>query len=301
MPGASPRGAALDPVGRRVYAVSADSVGETSSHVHTLEAALGDVLEACRRCDRLRRGWRGVRAEQAWRPSKMVRDRRGAWSPNPHYVRPESRFACQVLSGPYAALITAHASGRLLDAGCGDVPYYGIYRPLVDEVVCIDWPGSSHGRQHVDAWVDLNAPLPFGDGGFDTVLLADVLEHIARPEALLAELARALAPGGRLLVMVPFLYWVHEAPHDYHRYTEFALRRLCALNGLRVTSLEPYGGHPDVIVDLLSKALVRGRHMGGLYDAVFSRLTRTGPYRWMRRRGGRAFPLGYTLCAEKRP
>lgn len=38
------------------------------------------------------------------------------------------------------------------------------------------------------------------DGGFDIVLSKDSMEHFADPEAVLAEMAGALAPGGRLLV-----------------------------------------------------------------------------------------------------
>ncbi len=234
-----------------------------------------------------------------WRPSKLMQDRGGRWVPNPDYVLPQSLFASKVMAGPYAAAIRLHARGRLLDAGCGDVPYFGLYQERVTEVVCVDWPGSSHGRRHVDAWVDLNAPLPFDADRFDTVLLADVLEHIARPADLVSELARVLAPGGTSLIMVPFLYWVHEAPHDYYRYTEHALRRLCGDSQLRVMSLQAYGGYPDVLLDLASKGVVRGRPMGRLVGASLAWLAQTGPYLALRHRTWRAFPLGYVLVAVK--
>jgi SAM-dependent methyltransferase len=46
---------------------------------------------------------------------------------------------------------------------------------------------------------DLNAPLPFATGSFDAVMSLDVLLHLRDREAALREVARILAPGGRLL------------------------------------------------------------------------------------------------------
>jgi 2-polyprenyl-3-methyl-5-hydroxy-6-metoxy-1,4-benzoquinol methylase len=54
----------------------------------------------------------------------------------------------------------------------------------------------------------LNAAQPelarqAGNHAFDRVLLLDVLEHLVRPERLLAEVRPALKEGGRLVVSVP--------------------------------------------------------------------------------------------------
>jgi len=43
--------------------------------------------------------------------------------------------------------------------------------------------------------------LPFADGSFDCVTCGYVLEHLADPEPGLAEMARVLEPGGRLLLL----------------------------------------------------------------------------------------------------
>ncbi|MEO7910876.1 MAG: class I SAM-dependent methyltransferase [Roseiflexaceae bacterium] len=44
--------------------------------------------------------------------------------------------------------------------------------------------------------------LPFGDASFDLVIAWDVVEHVQDPGLLLAELARVLRPGGRVLLTV---------------------------------------------------------------------------------------------------
>jgi SAM-dependent methyltransferase len=51
--------------------------------------------------------------------------------------------------------------------------------------------------------------LPLPDSSFETALLLDVLEHCDDDRAALAELARVLRPGGRLILAVPLgaVYW----------------------------------------------------------------------------------------------
>jgi SAM-dependent methyltransferase/uncharacterized protein YbaR (Trm112 family) len=68
--------------------------------------------------------------------------------------------------------------------------------------------------------------LPFRDGVFDGVVLDAVLEHLAHPARVVAEVHRVLKPGGAVLAHVPFLYPFHAAPHDYQRYTPAGLRML---------------------------------------------------------------------------
>lgn len=45
--------------------------------------------------------------------------------------------------------------------------------------------------------------LPLANGSMDGILLAHCLEHSADPHALLHEVWRVLAPGGRMLIVVP--------------------------------------------------------------------------------------------------
>ena len=53
----------------------------------------------------------------------------------------------------------------------------------------------------VDARVGDVQDLPFGDGSFDVAVAAWMLYHVANVDRALAELARALRPGGRLVAV----------------------------------------------------------------------------------------------------
>ncbi|MEO8878849.1 MAG: class I SAM-dependent methyltransferase [Gemmatimonadaceae bacterium] len=50
-----------------------------------------------------------------------------------------------------------------------------------------------------------DARLPWPDGSFDLIVVADMLEHVSDDRALLAEIARCLAIGGRAVLNVPRL------------------------------------------------------------------------------------------------
>ena len=73
----------------------------------------------------------------------------------------------------------------------------------------------------------LDEPLPFDDDVFDLAVALDVLEHVADDGAALRELARVVAPGGRLLVTVPQYAWLwgeHDVlAHHHRRYTRSVL------------------------------------------------------------------------------
>lgn len=195
--------------------------------------------------------------------------------------------------------------GRLVDLGCGEVPLYEAYRDRVDEIVCVDWAGTIHGKQYLDAECDLNESLPFTAERFDTVILSDVLEHLPDPSRLWAEMARILAPGGSLLLNVPFFYWLHEVPYDYHRYTEFALRRAATAHGFEIDVLEPFGGSLEVFVDFVSKHLqvipLIGKPSAVLVQWAALGFSRTVLGRRLVAATGKRFPLGYFLAARKTP
>jgi len=90
---------------------------------------------------------------------------------------------------------------RVLDAGCGEGVLVEEYAGRLD-IVGID---ANYSSPRVTQG-SLTA-LPCVDASFDRALCLDVLEHISyedQPRAL-AELSRALKPGGVLLVSVPNL------------------------------------------------------------------------------------------------
>jgi SAM-dependent methyltransferase len=109
--------------------------------------------------------------------------------------------------------------GLLLDVGSADGPSVGWLRGTGTRVALdIDPRGLTPGDVCGSA-ID----LPFGDGVFDVVAAFDVVEHCEPEARALAEMARVLAPGGRLLISVPAYQWAwssfDEQNHHHRRYT----------------------------------------------------------------------------------
>jgi len=153
-----------------------------------------------------------------------------------------------------AAFAAEQAAGaRVLDAGAGEGQYAGYFarQKYCGVDLAVGDAGWDYSKLHVVA--DLGA-LPFGDGTFDAALHIVTIEHLQEPGRALAEMARALRPGGRLLVAAPHEWEVHQAPHDYFRYTRYGLQYLLERAGLEVIEIRPAGGY----FRLLARRLLNG-------------------------------------------
>jgi SAM-dependent methyltransferase len=245
-----------------------------------------------------------LKNKEIWRPSKFVYGKHGLRaSRDPSQVSISSRLNTDITARHYCERLPKFARGKLLDLGCGMVPLFAAYRDLVTEVTCVDWGASLHKNEYLDFECDLNKPLPFADGEFDTLILSDVLEHIAEPMALWREIARILNSDGTLIMNVPFIYWLHEQPHDYYRYTEFALRRFVESVNMTLIDLKATGGVPEVLADILSKSLVRVPLAGGVAASFIQWATqlfvKTSAGQRLSSKTAAQFPLGYFLVARK--
>ena len=134
-------------------------------------------------------------------------------------------------------------TGIVLDVGCAD----GKPRRLLPPQACyvgVDYFSTAHGWYGTRPELYADAQnLPLADESVDHALLLDVLEHIPDPDRCLAELHRTLKSGGSLTIQVPFLYPIHDAPLDFHRWTRYGLHRASAKHGFSV-SAEQAIGHP---------------------------------------------------------
>ncbi|MCB1955889.1 MAG: class I SAM-dependent methyltransferase [Rhodocyclaceae bacterium] len=153
------------------------------------------------------------------------------------------------------AWVARYARGTLLDIGCGN----GALRwalPSAVHYVGIDYPptvalGYTGGA---DALAD-GRQLPVAGDSVDTVVLLDVLEHLDRAELAVAEAARVLRDDGHCLIHVPFLYPLHDLPHDYQRWTSTGIERLLLRSGLEPCEISSTMHPLSVSAGLLSIAL----------------------------------------------
>lgn len=130
--------------------------------------------------------------------------------------------------------------GRWLDVGFGNGALMTTADEFGNEVVGLDLRADVVERMRAwgyDARCAALEAATFAEP-FDVVVLADVIEHVPRPGALLAEAARVVTPGGLLFVSTPnvdafaFRMLANDA-HPYwgeiEHFHAFGRQRLCDL------------------------------------------------------------------------
>jgi SAM-dependent methyltransferase len=245
-----------------------------------------------------------MKNRESWFPTKYEFSKgKLRASRNKKFVTVSSRLMADITASFYDHYVPIHVRGRLADLGCGHVPFYQLYKKYTTENICVDWPGTRHKNEYLDFECNMNEPLPLGTAEFDTIIISEVLEHIAHPEILWPEMARILKQNGKILLSVPFLYKIHEAPYDYYRYTEFCLRNLASKNGFKTIELKAFGGLPEVFTDILAKKFlgipVLGSISSRFIQAACRVFLRSKVGQKISQQTGKEFPLGYFMIVEK--
>jgi SAM-dependent methyltransferase len=147
--------------------------------------------------------------------------------------------------GKYAGML----KGKMMDFGCGSKPYRSFFS--VDEYIGVDFEneGHPHDNEQIDVYYD-GKTLPFENEVFDSVLCSEVFEHIFNLNEILLELNRVMKPGGKMLITCPFVWNEHEVPHDFARYTRFALQSLVSKAGFEVIEYSKAGNFITTIAQM---------------------------------------------------
>lgn len=134
-----------------------------------------------------------------------------------------------------------YIKGVVYDLGCGERPYEDDILHVADEYIGVDWGSTIHNLK-ADIGADLNQSLPIDSQVADTVTSFQVMEHLCEPQTMLNEAYRILKKDGRIILTVPFQWWIHEAPYDYFRYTAYGLRYMFEKAGFADIEIVPNKG-----------------------------------------------------------
>lgn len=179
----------LDPASRRLWHIVRDEVLRTSAAEHDA------------------RRTQAVLAERSTRSQQFFSTSAGQWD--------KMRLELFGRRADIALLGLLDESWTVADLGCGTGAVALSLAPFVRRVIAVDESSAMlsaakkrlHGIGNVDIRSGRLEALPLDDGEVDVALLFLVLHYVTDPARVISEAARALRPGGRLLVL-------DMMPHD---------------------------------------------------------------------------------------
>ena len=136
----------------------------------------------------------------------------------------------------------------ILDLGCGEDPKY--HKMMKGRIRCLDL--YKNKKAHVIADAD---KLPFKPDSFDKAISVNSFYYFKNPFNVAKDLGKILKKNGKLVVVVPFFYPIHDAPFDNYRFTEYGIRNLFKEN-FDIEGIDTIGGIfslPSVILHSIIK------------------------------------------------
>ena len=138
----------------------------------------------------------------------------------------------------YKKLSTVVLNGKIVDLGGVDNADYHSLIKGDNSIVVVN----SSENTKPDILHDLeNTPIPIDTESQDAVLIINLLEHIYDYGNLIKDSVRILKPRGSVVIVVPFLYYIHSSPRDYFRYSKQALEKIMKENGFTNIEIEEIG------------------------------------------------------------
>jgi ubiquinone/menaquinone biosynthesis C-methylase UbiE len=132
---------------------------------------------------------------------------------------------------------------RVLDLGCGSGVAVDFLRGLGADLdyIGVDIAASpqSLGRRRTDARFESfdGIHIPLADDHVDLVYCNQVFEHVRHPDALAADIARVLKPGGQIIASVSFLEPYHS--YSLFNFSPLAVKEVMTDAGLDLQWIRP--------------------------------------------------------------
>lgn len=145
------------------------------------------------------------------------------------------------ISDKWLESYSKYYKGTLVDLGCGEAPHKNYFLQYVDKYIGVDWTNTLHNSK-ADIVSNLNVKIELEDNYADTIVSLSVMEHLCEPQTFLNESYRILKKDGTIILGVPWMWWIHEAPHDYFRYTPYGLKYMFKKTGYKDIHIQPTTG-----------------------------------------------------------
>jgi ArsR family transcriptional regulator len=231
----------------RYYTLAVD---DRTASTQQLWAVLRDQVASSVGADQDGRRLTGVLARRRVKSEEFFSSSAGQWD----RLRQEMFGRASSLHALPALLDPSWVVG---DLGCGTGQTTAAVAPFVSRVIAVDrssemLAAASH-RLDQAAAVEIRRgeleALPIADAELDVAIMMLVLHYVPDPTAVLREAARALRPGGRLLLcdMLPHdrEEYKHQMGHVWLGFSSDQIQRLLGATGFAAPRFVPMPADPD--------------------------------------------------------
>lgn len=134
----------------------------------------------------------------------------------------------------------------MLDVGAGSCPYREFFSHCVyktQDFTQLEPDQLRHGNYGKIDYVCDASHIPVPDDSFDVVLCTEMLEHVPEPVEVIAEFARILKPGGKIILTAPLGSGIHQEPYHYYGgYTPYWYEKFFSEKGFSRIVIEANAG-----------------------------------------------------------
>ena len=204
--------------------------------------------------------------------------------------------------------------GRVLENGCGVGMYVEKLTPHAGTVIGLEYDFERSVEAHENSLHILNAAgegLPFPAESFDLILSHEVIEHVQDDAAAVAEMVRALKPGGRVVIFCPNRGYPFETHGIYWR-GNYKFGNIPFVNWLPRHWRDKLAPHVEVYTSRDMKnlfarlpiSIIEQTIIFGAYDNIIARFGRFGQVlrgilQFLERTPFRVFGLSHFWVVEK--
>jgi len=125
-------------------------------------------------------------------------------------------------------------SDIVLDVGCGEKPYY--HESVKSRMICADIKKTKKSHIVCDA-----SCLPLKKARFDGIICVNSLYYYGNPFEAVKGFSHVLKKNGKLILITPFIYPIHDIPDDKYRFAEYGLREILK-NDFEIKEIKTIGG-----------------------------------------------------------
>lgn len=162
---------------------------------------------------------------------------------NHYYVKKFTKFVVSQLN----------EGCKILDAGAGECPYENYFKKFKYYACDLKVGDKTWNFSNINFECNLEN-IPIKSNVYDAIVCYNTLEHVPYPHKIVVELHRVLKKNGKLFIVVPQEWKLHQEPHNYFNFTKYGLSLMLKDAGFKINFVKNGEGYFHYMSTRLSES-----------------------------------------------